>query len=104
MKHTPAKPSRLREATYPSPSVLSEAGNESLLAATPAQMAASAATMANILDDMPVAEMIELDDECQAAFDELINSQEYQQKLTVEWQTPIITYESDEEEPSPTSP
>jgi hypothetical protein len=60
--------------------------------------------MANILDDMPVAEMIELDDECQAAFDELINSQEYQQKLTVEWQTPIITYESDEEEPSPTSP
>ena len=48
--------------------------------------------------------MIELDDECQAAFDELINSQEYQQKLTVEWQTPIITYESDEEEPSPTSP
>ncbi|KAG9185206.1 hypothetical protein G6011_07750 [Alternaria panax] len=104
MKHTPAKPSRLREATYPSPSILSDAGNESLLAATPAQMAASVATMANILDDMPVAEMIELDDECQAAFDELINSEEYQQKLTVEWQAPIITYESDEEEPSPTSP
>ncbi|KAL1792715.1 hypothetical protein ACET3X_009222 [Alternaria dauci] len=104
MKHTPAKPSRLREATYPSPSVLSDAGNESILAATPAQMAASVATMANVFDDMPVAEMIELDDECKAAFDELVNSEEYQQKLTVEWQAPIITYESDEEEPSPTSP
>jgi hypothetical protein len=104
MKHTPAKPSRLREATYPSPSVISEAGNESLLAATPAQLAASVASMANILDDMPVAEMIELDDECQAALDELMNSEEYQQKLTAEWQAPILTYESDEEEPSPTSP
>jgi hypothetical protein len=104
MKHTPAKPSRLREATYPSPSVLSEAGNESLLAATPAHLAASVANMANILDDMPVVEMIELDDECQAAFDELVNSEEYQQKLTAEWQPAILTYESDEEESSPTSP
>jgi hypothetical protein len=62
------------------------------------------ANMANILDDMPVVEMIELDDECQAAFDELVNSEEYQQKLTAEWQPAILTYESDEEESSPTSP
>jgi hypothetical protein len=100
MKHTPAKPSRLREATYPSPSILSEAGNVSLLAATPAQITTSEASM---FDDMPGAEIIELDDECQAAFDELIQSEEYQQKLSVEWQAPILTYESDEEEPSPTS-
>jgi hypothetical protein len=101
MKHTPAKPSRLREATYPSPSILSEAGNVSLFAATPAQNATAAAPM---FDDMPGAEIIELDDECQAAFDELVNSQEYQQKLNVEWQAPTLIYESDEEEPSPTSP
>ncbi|KAH6870477.1 hypothetical protein BKA58DRAFT_361324 [Alternaria rosae] len=100
MKHTPAKPSRLREATYPSPSILSEAGNVSLFAATPAQMATSATSM---FDDMPGAEIIELDDECQAEFDDIVNSQEYQQKFSVEWQTPTLTYESDEEEPSPTS-
>ncbi|KAI4632249.1 uncharacterized protein J4E87_001721 [Alternaria ethzedia] len=100
MKHTPAKPSRLREATYPSPSILSEAGNVSLLAATPAQMATSASSM---FDDMPGAEIIELDDECQAEFEDIINSHEYQQKFNVEWQAPTLTYESDEEEPSPTS-
>ncbi|USP78774.1 hypothetical protein yc1106_06048 [Curvularia clavata] len=100
MKHTPAKPSRLREATYPSPSVLSDIGNESLLAATPAPVTASAASM---FDDIPGAEPIELDAEEQAALEELMNSDEYKQKLAVEWGRPIITYESDEEELSPSS-
>ena len=100
MKHTPAKPSRLREATYPSPSVLSDAGNESLFAATPAPVTASVASM---FDDMPGAEPIELDAEEKAALEELMNSEEYKQKLAVEWGRPIITYESDEEELSPSS-
>lgn len=100
MKHTPAKPSRLREATYPSPSVFSDAGNESILAATPAAVTGSVASM---FDDMPGAELIELDAEEQAALEELMNSEEYKQKLAVEWGPPIITYESDEEELSPSS-
>ncbi|KNG51677.1 hypothetical protein TW65_01074 [Stemphylium lycopersici] len=101
MKHTPAKPSRLREATYPSPSLFSDAGNESMLAATPVQMTAAVASMFN---DMPGAEMIELDDECQAAFDELVSSEEYKQQLTAnDWPAATLTYESDEEELSPTS-
>ncbi|EOA87973.1 hypothetical protein ACJQWK_09068 [Exserohilum turcicum] len=100
MKHTPAKPSRLREATYPSPSVFSDAGNESILAATPVQVPASAASM---FADMPTAETIELDDECQAAFNDLINSDEYKQIAAKAWPAATVTYDSDEEELSPAS-
>jgi hypothetical protein len=103
MKHTPAKPSRLREATYPSPSLLSDAGNESILAATPIQMKPSIPS--SVFADMPGAEIIELDDECQAAFDELVNSEEYKQRVaTTHWPALTLSYESDEEDLSPTSP
>ncbi|KAH7383855.1 hypothetical protein BKA66DRAFT_462911 [Pyrenochaeta sp. MPI-SDFR-AT-0127] len=99
MKHTPAKPSRLREATYPSPSLMSDAGNESILAATPVQVSAS---IGSIFDDIPAAETIELDDEAQAAFDALVNSDEYKQQLAADpWPPAILTYESDEEDLSP---
>ncbi|KAF1937614.1 hypothetical protein EJ02DRAFT_458568 [Clathrospora elynae] len=99
MKHTPAKPSRLREATYPSPSLFSDAGNESILAATPVQITASVASM---FADMPGAELIELDDECQAAFDELVDSDEYKQQVAANvWPAATLTYESDEEDLSP---
>ncbi|EMD70125.1 hypothetical protein COCSADRAFT_217339 [Bipolaris sorokiniana ND90Pr] len=100
MKHTPAKPSRLREATYPSPSVFSDAGNESLLAATPAPVAASAVSM---FDDMPAAQTIELDAEEKAALEELIDSDEYKKQLAANWPAATLTYESDEEELSPIS-
>ncbi|XP_014562135.1 hypothetical protein COCVIDRAFT_84707 [Bipolaris victoriae FI3] len=100
MKHTPAKPSRLREATYPSPSVFSDAGNESLLAATPAPVAASAPSM---FDDMPAAQTIELDAEEKAALEELIDSDEYKKQLAANWPAATLTYESDEEELSPIS-
>ncbi|KAI8930839.1 hypothetical protein NX059_011859 [Plenodomus lindquistii] len=98
MKHTPAKPSRLREATYPSPSLLSDAGNESILMATPAQ---AAAAMNSIFNSMPGAEEIELNAEEQAAFDDIVNSAAYKQQLAVPWAPAIISYDSDEEDLSP---
>lgn len=99
MKHTPAKPSRLREAMYPSPSLKSDAGNESILVATPIQMDGSTADM---FADIPTAEVIELDIECQAALDTLVESDEYKkQKDANPWPKPIITYDEDSEELSP---
>jgi len=99
MKHTPAKPSRLREATYPSPSLLSDAGNESVMSATPAHIAT---LMAPIFSDMPAAEPIELDEEEQADFDALVNSDQYKRQLAANpWPAAIITYDSDEEDLSP---
>jgi hypothetical protein len=101
MKHTPAKPSRLREATYPSPSLFSEAGNNSPLVATSAQIPADLVSM---FADMPGAELIKLDEEDQAALDEIVNSEEYKQQLTAnDWPAAILTYESDEEDLSPIS-
>ncbi|KAE8838512.1 hypothetical protein HRS9139_02895 [Pyrenophora teres f. teres] len=101
MKHTPAKPSRLREATYPSPSLFSDAGNESILAATPAHIADSVASM---FADMPAAQPIELDEEEQADFDALVQTDAFKQQLASnDWPAATLTYESDEEELSPTS-
>jgi hypothetical protein len=100
MKHTPAKPSRLREATYPSPSLLSEAGTNSPLFTT-AQITGDFASM---YSDIPAAPLIELDEEEQAAFDEIVSTDEYKKLLTAnDWPAPIISYESDEEGLSPIS-
>lgn len=99
MKHTPAKPSRLREATYPSPSLFSDAGNESIMRPTPAH---TAGIMAPIFGDMPTAERIELNDEEQADFEALVNSDQYKRQLAANpWPAAIITYDSDEEDLSP---
>lgn len=99
MKHTPAKPSRLREAMYPSPSLMSDAGNESILAATPAHLADS---FEALFTDMPDCPTIELDEEDQAAFDALVNSAEYKQQMAADtWSAPIVTYDSDEDDLSP---
>lgn len=99
MKHTPAKPSRLREATYPSPSLLSEVGNDSLIGATPAQTVAS---MADVFEDMPDADIMELDDSEQENLDTIAASTDFKQNLAANpWPAPIITYESEEEDLSP---
>ncbi|CAO2650128.1 Nn.00g014200.m01.CDS01 [Neocucurbitaria sp. VM-36] len=99
MKHTPAKPSRLREATYPSPSLLSDAGNESILAATPIQVAASVASM---FDDMPGAEPLDIDEEDLATANAFVVSDAWKQQLAANpWPAAILTYESDEEDLSP---
>jgi hypothetical protein len=56
-----------------------------------------------MFDDIPGAETIELDAEEQAAFEELVNTEEYKQQLAANWPAATLTYESDEEELSPIS-
>jgi hypothetical protein len=95
MKHTPAKPSRLREAFVPSPSVRSDAGNDSLFLATP--LAAP-----DTFDDMPGAEDLGLTSEEWAAVDDLRNSEAFlAADASIEWPDAILTYSSDEEDLSP---
>jgi len=51
---------------------------------------------------MPAAEPIELDEEEQADFDALVNSDQYKRQLAANpWPAAIITYDSDEEDLSP---
>lgn len=94
MKHTPAKPSRLREAFVPSPSVLSDAGNQSLFLGTPV-----AAT--DLFDDMPEAEDLELTAEEWAGVQAITNSAEWKAETATPWPDPIMEYGSEEEDLSP---
>ena len=95
MKHTPAKPSRLREAFVPSPSVLSDAGNQSFLAGTPL-------ASTNMFDDMPDAEDLDLTSEDWAGVRALTSSDEWKvAAATNVWPDPTYTYASEEEELSP---
>ncbi|OAL45582.1 hypothetical protein IQ07DRAFT_604023 [Pyrenochaeta sp. DS3sAY3a] len=98
MKHTPAKPSRLREATYPSPSLLSDAGNESILAATPVQVATSSDPL---FDDMPIMDSGDMDMEDLGSAEAYIGSTEWKNQFNASsWPAPPV-YESDEEVLSP---
>jgi hypothetical protein len=94
MKHTPAKPSRLREAFVPSPSLLSEVGNNSIL------IAASPATP-HVMDDMPDVEELELTAEDWAAVETLRTTDEWKAVDSIAWPDAQMTYESDEEDISP---
>jgi hypothetical protein len=95
MKHTPAKPSRLREAFVPSPSVMSDAGNQSLFLGTPL-------APAGLFDDMPDAEDLDLTPEDYAAVQALTNTAEWKAADAANvWPDPTYTYASEEEELSP---
>lgn len=96
MKHTPHKPSRLQQVSYPSPSLMSDAGNESILAASPLKFS-------ELFGDIPTAEPILFGDaELDAAVAAIATSEALQTKLsTMNWAQPTITYDSDEEELSP---
>jgi hypothetical protein len=95
MKHTPAKPSRLREAYLPSPSLRSDAGNDSILMASPSPAA-------DLFDDMPEAEDLGLDEEDWAAVRAYQNTAEWKAADAANvWPDPILTYDSDEEDLSP---
>ncbi|KAL5121592.1 hypothetical protein ACEQ8H_000664 [Pleosporales sp. CAS-2024a] len=95
MKHTPAKPSRLREAFVPSPSVMSDAGNQSLFMGTPMAPAA-------MFDDMPDAEDLDLEPDVWAAVEAFTNTAEWKAANAANnWPDPTYTYESEEEELSP---
>jgi uncharacterized coiled-coil protein SlyX len=96
MKHTPHKPSRLQQVSYPSPSLLSDAGNESMLAASPIKFS-------ELFGQIPEPELITFGDpDLDAAVAAIATSDRLQQKLaSMNWSQPIIEYESDEEELSP---
>jgi hypothetical protein len=97
MKHTPAKPSRLREAFVPSPSLLSDAGNDSILMASPLPVIGMSS-----FDDMPDAEELGLTDEDWAGVEAYRNSEEWKaQAAATVWADPILTYGSDDEVLSP---
>lgn len=95
MKHTPAKPSRLREAFVPSPSVLSDAGNQSFLTGTPL-------APTSMFGDMPDAEDLDLTSEDWVGVRALTNSDEWKAAAATNvWPDPTYTYASEEEELSP---
>ncbi|KAF2832380.1 hypothetical protein CC86DRAFT_366189 [Ophiobolus disseminans] len=94
MKHTPAKPSRLREAFVPSPSLLSDAGNDSILFGTPL-------AGGDLFGDMPDADELELDDDVLANVAALTETGEWKTRAAEPWATPMLTYESEEEALSP---
>ncbi|KAF3042778.1 hypothetical protein E8E11_002582 [Didymella keratinophila] len=88
MKHTPHKPSRLQQVSYPSPSVLSDAG---------------VSPMKHLEDEMPTAEPLVFgDDVLDAAIAALEHSEGLRAKLSaMHWSTPMMVYDSEEEELSP---
>lgn len=88
MKHTPHKPSRLQQVSYPSPSVLSDAG---------------VSPIKHLEDDLPTAEPLVFGDaELDAAIAALDHSEGLQAKLSaMHWSTPVMVYDSEEEELSP---
>jgi hypothetical protein len=94
MKHTPAKPSRLREAFVPSPSLMSDAGNESIFLASPLPAT-------GLFDDMPDAAELDLSAEDWAAVDALSNTAEWKASAARTWPDALLTYESEEDELSP---
>ena len=96
MKHTPHKPSRLQQVSYPSPSLLSDAGNDSILAASPLKFS-------ELFGEIPDFEPLVFGDpELDAAVAAIGTSEALQAKLTtMNWSVPTVTYDSDEEELSP---
>lgn len=88
MKHTPHKPSRLQQVSYPSPSVISDAGGS---------------PMKLFEDDIPTAEPLVFGDAVlDAAIAALEHSEGLQAKLSaMRWSTPVMVYDSEEEELSP---
>lgn len=90
MKHTPHKPSRLQQVSYPSPSLLSDAGD-------------SPFKSADIFGEIPEVEPLVFDDpELEAAFAAASAAGGLQAHLDkMNWSMPVITYDSDEEDLSP---
>ena len=102
MKHTPAKPSRLVQVSYPSPSLMSDAG-DSPLKNVPAETPQKPSPQ--LFADIPDVEPVDFSDipEVAAAMADpsyRLRVQEQLQKWA-HWSQPEISYESDEEEISP---
>jgi hypothetical protein len=102
MKHTPHKPSRLQQVSYPSPSLMSDAG-ESPLRNLPAESPQKVS--AQLFVDIPDVEPVDFSDipEVAAAMASpsyRLRVQEQLQKWA-HWSPPVMSYESEEEEISP---
>jgi hypothetical protein len=88
MKHTPHKPSRLQQVSYPSPSVMSDAGE------SPIKIFGG---------EMPTAQPLVFGD---AELDAAIAALEYSEGLQAQisamhWSMPMMEYDSEEEDISP---
>jgi hypothetical protein len=90
MKHTPHKPSRLQQVSYPSPSLISDAGDSPL-------------KIAELFGDIPAVEPIVFGDAVlDAALEAISTAEALQAKVTaLQWSQPTITYDSEEEDLSP---
>ena len=102
MKHTPHKPSRLQQVSYPSPSLMSDAG-DSPLKNVPAETPQKAS--AQLFADIPDVEPVDFSDipEVAAAMASPSYRLRVQERLQqfAHWSPPVLSYESDEEEISP---
>lgn len=91
MKHTPHKPSRLQQVSYPSPSLMSDAGESPL-------------KIPELFGDMPEIVPLTFDDDAElaAAWAAKKASGALEKRLaTMNWSVPTVTYDSDEEDLSP---
>jgi hypothetical protein len=102
MKHTPAKPSRLQQVSYPSPSLMSDAGDSPLrnvTAESPQKVSAQ------LFGDIPEVEPVDFSDDPEVAA--AMASPSYRLRVQEQldkwahWSQPEISYESEEEEISP---
>jgi hypothetical protein len=102
MKHTPHKPSRLQQVSYPSPSLMSDAG-ESPLRNLPAESPQKVS--AQLFVDIPDVEPVDFSDipEVAAAMASPSYQLRVQEQLQkwAHWSPPVLSYESEEEEISP---
>jgi len=94
-KHTPAKPSRLREVHVPSPSLRSDAGNESMqsMIASPIHIAGQGTESVYGISAIPDAEPLDIPQEYRENIENFINSTEGKAYLSnCNWDDPIADF------------
>jgi hypothetical protein len=96
-KHTPAKPSRLREVHVPSPSLRSDAGNESMMqsiiAAPPAHIMGQGTESMYGISVIPDAEPLDIPQEARQKIDNFISSTDGRAYLNkCSWDDPIAYF------------
>lgn len=96
-KHTPAKPSRLREVHVPSPSLKSDAGDITMFTASPLKESVRVIEPVDGLADMPHAYPLDLPEEVLEPLQSYVKSNAFQADCdAMGWDDPILTYSDDE--------
>ncbi|KAF2791253.1 hypothetical protein K505DRAFT_376921 [Melanomma pulvis-pyrius CBS 109.77] len=96
MKHTPVRPSRLREATIPSPSVKSDVGTESVYGGSPVKIVGEDILRAY---SIPSPEQLDLGDpELNDVAEALVSSDAYKAQNITAYGGPAVQLAYDEEE------